>query len=81
MTEAVEPITDYAFGQLGFEKLVFTNAVGNPRSGRVKEKMGARLVGRVPARFVDPAFTEHEIYELTKNEWIEHQRMRDPQDR
>jgi len=81
MTEAVEPITDYAFGQLGFEKLVFTNAVGNPRSRRVKEKMGARLVGRAPARFVDPALTEHEIYELRKNEWIELQRIRDPKDR
>jgi ribosomal-protein-alanine N-acetyltransferase len=69
MTEAVFPVMDYAFDELGFEKLVFTNAVGNDRSGRVKEKTGARLIGRDPARFVDPALTENEIYELSKAEW------------
>jgi ribosomal-protein-alanine N-acetyltransferase len=69
MTEAVEPVMDYAFGPLGFEKLTFANAVGNRRSARVKEKTGARLIKREPARFVDPALTEHEIYELEKGEW------------
>ena len=69
MTEAVEPVMDYAFDHLSFEKLVFNNAVGNPRSGRIKEKTGARLLGRAPARFVDPTLTEHDIYEITKSEW------------
>ncbi len=69
MTEAVKPVMEYAFERLGFEKLVFANAVGNLRSGRVKEKTGARLIGRAPAKFVDPDLTEHEIYELTKAEW------------
>jgi len=76
MTEAVEPVMDYAFGKLGFEKLVFTNAVGNTRSGRVKEKTGARLVGKAPAQFVDPALTEHEIYELSKVEWEKFKKSR-----
>ena len=76
MTEAVEPVMDYAFDNLGFEKLVFTNAAGNPRSGRVKEKTGAKLVGRMPASYVDPALTEAEIYELTKAEWQEFKKRR-----
>ncbi len=69
MTEAVTPIMDYAFGQLGFERLVFANAVGNRRSRRVKEKTGARRLYTAPAKFVDPAYTEHEVWELLKEEW------------
>lgn len=69
MTESVKPVMDYAFDQLGFEKLIFTNAVGNSRSRRVKEKTGATFIGTAPAKFVDPALTEHEIYELTKTDW------------
>ena len=71
MTEAVEPVMDYAFEELGFEKLTFANAVENTRSGRIKEKTGARLIKKEPAKFVDPAFTEHYIYELSKNDWVE----------
>lgn len=69
MTEAVEPVMDYAFDHLGFEKLVFSNASGNARSGRIKEKTGAKLVERCPGAFVDPTLTEKEIYELTKADW------------
>ena len=69
MTEAVRPVIDYAFSDLGFEKLVFTNAVGNRRSGRVKVKTGATLVSREAASFVDPTLTEREVYELTKDAW------------
>ncbi len=70
MTEAVEPVVDYAFTSLGFEKLVFANALGNTRSRRVKEKMGARLIELRPASFVDPKFTQHEIWEFSKSEWL-----------
>lgn len=69
MTEAVEPIMDYAFDELGFEVLVFANAVGNIGSRRIKEKTGARLLGVEPAKFVDPKFTEHELWELRKENW------------
>jgi [ribosomal protein S5]-alanine N-acetyltransferase len=71
MTEAVAPVTDYAFDVLGFERLIVSNAVGNRRSGRVNEKSGAVLIGRAPAAFVDPALTEHEIWELTRERWRE----------
>ncbi len=69
MTEAVRPVMDYAFGPLGFETLIFANALGNARSRRVKEKTGARLLRVESAKFVDPALTQHEIWELTKEEW------------
>jgi ribosomal-protein-alanine N-acetyltransferase len=69
MTEAVAPTTNYAFNELGFQKLVFANAVGNTRSRRIKEKTGARLVEITPATFVDPRYSEREIWELTKEQW------------
>ncbi len=71
MTEAVNPIIDYAFEQLEFEKLTFANAVGNSRSRRVKEKTGAIYIENRPAKFVNPEYTEHEIWELTKKNWYE----------
>lgn len=72
MTEAVTPVMDYAFDHLGFEKLFFSNALGNERSRRVKEKTGARLLYNAPKAFVNPAYTQHEIWELTKEEWRTH---------
>ncbi len=69
MTEAVGPVTQYAFETLGFDKLIFNNAKGNVRSRRVKEKSGARLIDVVPAKFVNPEYTEQEIWELTKEMW------------
>lgn len=75
MTEAVIPITEFAFTKLGFEKLVFSNAKGNDRSRRVKEKTGAKLIRVEPMTFVDPIYNEHEIWELTKENWLKHQRV------
>ncbi len=69
MTEAVAPITEYAFTKLGFEKLYFTNAVGNQASRRVKEKSGATYLETRAAKFVDPKFTQTELWELTKENW------------
>ena len=69
MTEAVEPITHYAFNHLSFEKLVFANAVGNLKSRRIKEKTGAKMIAVQPAKFVNPKYTEHEIWELKKSDW------------
>lgn len=70
MTEAVAPVMDYAFEELRFERLVFANAVGNVGSRKIKEKTGARLIGVAAAKFVDPIYTEHELWELTKEEWL-----------
>ena len=70
MTEATHPVTHYAFNTLGFEKLVFVNAVGNRRSRSIKEKTGATLVATRPGKSVDPNYTEHEVLELTKEDGL-----------
>lgn len=77
MTEAVNPVMDYAFDSLGFDKLVFANALGNQRSRRVKEKTGSQLIRVEPAKFVDPNLSEHEIWELTKSNWVKFKSMND----
>ena len=70
MTEAVAPITDYAFKELGFEVLYFSNALGNTASRRVKEKSGATLLGLRPASFVSAEFSEAELWELKKENHV-----------
>jgi RimJ/RimL family protein N-acetyltransferase len=70
MTEAVAPVMDHAFDALGFDDVILSNAIGNDRSRRIKEKTGAVLLGSEPASFVDPVYTEHEIWQLTKAAWI-----------
>jgi RimJ/RimL family protein N-acetyltransferase len=69
MSEACEPVTAFAFNELQFKKIVFANGVGNSRSRRVKEKAGAIFLRKEPANFVDQTYTEHEIWELTKESW------------
>jgi RimJ/RimL family protein N-acetyltransferase len=69
MTEATAVITDHAFDGLGFKSLILSNAVGNLRSRRVKEKAGAVWLRTEPFRFVNPAYTEREVWELTPEQW------------
>jgi RimJ/RimL family protein N-acetyltransferase len=69
MTEATDAVTDYAFDVLGFERLIVSNAVGNTRSRRIKEKAGALWLRNEPFKFVDPALVEREVWELTKAAW------------
>ena len=69
MSEATDAVTDFAFGPAGFETLVLSNAVGNLRSRRIKEKAGAQVLRREPAEFANPDYTESEIWELTRETW------------
>lgn len=69
MTEANVPVLDYAFSELGFEKLVFSNAKGNTASKRIKEKTGCTFVGETPAQFVNPKFKTQELWELYNETW------------
>jgi [ribosomal protein S5]-alanine N-acetyltransferase len=70
MSEACDAVTDYAFGPLGFERLILCNAAGNARSRRIKEKAGATFLRVEPAKFVDPALTTHEVWELRRADWL-----------
>jgi ribosomal-protein-alanine N-acetyltransferase len=71
MTEAVKPIMDYAFFELGFEKLVFSNALGNMASSKIKIKTGAKLIDIREVKCVDPAYTKQEIWECSEQDWME----------
>ena len=73
MTEANIPVLDYAFGELGFKKLIFDNAPQNQASRRIKEKTGCRYIGRRPQKFLNPEFSESEIWELSKEGWLRRQ--------
>jgi RimJ/RimL family protein N-acetyltransferase len=75
MTEATDAVTGYAFTTLGFETLVLTNALGNTRSRRIKEKAGAVLLRTEPATFVNPDYTHREVWELTKPAWQSRRRV------
>lgn len=70
MTEAVVPVMDYAFSDLGFESMILSNALGNERSRRVKEKTGATFFRVVPSQLVDPAYTQSEHWMITKEAWL-----------
>ncbi len=69
MTEATDAVTDYAFDVLGFQRLVLSNAVGNVRSRRIKEKAGAVFLRTEPANFVDPGYAAREVWVLTREVW------------
>ncbi|GGA42458.1 GNAT family N-acetyltransferase [Dyella nitratireducens] len=70
MTEAVIRVNDFAFNELGFERLLFANAVSNERSRNIKLKTGARFIGVAPGKFVDAGYTQQEMWALTKEQWL-----------
>lgn len=69
MTEAASAVMDFAFDTLVLPTLTFSNAVGNIRSRRIKEKTGAKLVRIESAGFVDTCYSEREIWVLNKEDW------------
>jgi len=76
MTEAADAVTRHAFAALGFPALILTNARGNLRSRRIKEKAGAVLLRTEPAAYVDPAYSEREVWELTRETWLRQEASR-----
>ena len=77
MTESVYPVIDFAFYSIGLEHLIFSNAVGNIASRKIKEKTGCKLYDIKPARFVDPTYKQQELWRLSLKNWEEH-RMSNP---
>jgi len=71
MTEAAERVTEYAFVDLGWPQLWLRSGVENAGSHRIKEKQGARIVGRAPAAFVSGP-GETTIWLLTREDWLTH---------
>jgi ribosomal-protein-alanine N-acetyltransferase len=69
MSEAIIPINQYAFTELKFEKLIFSNAKKNIGSSKIKQKTGGTFLRFEKSEFVDPSLTESEVWELTKQDW------------
>ena len=68
MSEAVEPVTDYWFDELGFSVLRVPKAVANVASRRISEKSGMRIVAVEERDYVSGRFLT-EIWEITAQEW------------
>lgn len=69
MTEAVYPVIEFAFYDIGFKQLIFSNAAGNVGSIKIKVKTGCKLVDISSAEYVDPSFTEQELWTLSLESW------------
>ncbi len=69
MTEAAERVTEYAFLELGWPHLWLDNAEANTGSHRVKEKQGAVIVDRVPAKWVSGEGMKV-VWLLKREDWL-----------
>lgn len=69
MTEAADRVTTYAFLDLGWAELWFTNAQENQGSRRIKEKQGARLVDLMIGRFVGGPGPQM-VWQLRREDWM-----------
>ena len=69
MTEAAERVTEFAFLTLDWSQLWLTNAEANLASHRIKEKQGARIVDRSPARYVSGDGVEV-TWLLSRADWL-----------
>jgi RimJ/RimL family protein N-acetyltransferase len=71
MKEAVVPVTDFAFRELGMECLVLNNAEPNFASHRLKELSGAKIIAvRENIRYVSGSFRAIR-WRLTRQDWEE----------
>jgi ribosomal-protein-alanine N-acetyltransferase len=75
MTEAAERVTEYAFNELGWQHLWLRNGEANVGSYRIKEKQGARVVDRVPSKFVSGDMMSV-VWLLTREDWLAHREER-----
>jgi [ribosomal protein S5]-alanine N-acetyltransferase len=71
MTEAASRVTDYALIELGWPHLWLSNAEVNVGSHRVKERQGATIVERTPAKYVYGEGVRV-VWLLTREAWVAH---------
>jgi len=68
MTEAVEVVTAYWFGELGFPVLRTYKAVVNVASRRISERQGMRVIAVAETDYVSGRLVT-ETWEITADEW------------
>ena len=71
MPEACEAIFTYLFDTVGFHRICAMHAGGNPKSGRVMQKMGMRHEGtqKMSIKLIDGSFDDLELYGILKEEF------------
>ncbi len=69
MTEAADRVVDFAFRELGWSRLILSNAAPNVGSRRIKEKQGARLIATETKRFLSGEFPR-EVWLLEAEDWL-----------
>lgn len=73
MTEAANRVLDFAFDECGMIEITLTNAKENVRSGAVKVRQGATLVGEDTVETVSGIRTR-QVWRLTAEEWRQRRR-------
>jgi RimJ/RimL family protein N-acetyltransferase len=68
MTEAADRVLDLAFDECGMREITLTNAKENVRSGAVKVRQGATLVGEDTVETVS-GVKPRQVWRLTAEEW------------
>ena len=68
MTEAANRVLDFAFDEVGMTEITLTNAKENVRSGAVKIRQGATLVGEDTTETVS-GLKPRQLWRLTAEEW------------
>ena len=71
MPEAVTPVTDFWFNDLGFPALRVPKAIANHGSRRISERNGMRVVAIEEKDYVSGRLPT-EIWEITAEEWRRH---------
>ncbi len=72
MAEALEAVTDFAFYEAGFEKLILKNAHENVASHQLKQKTGAELLAILPTKsghYLNAECTQQEVWQITRENW------------
>lgn len=80
MTEAVEAVTDFWFGELGFHVLRAPKAACNEASKRISIKTGMRFSHAGVKEYVS-GLLPSESWEITRDEWLLHVAQRHTADK
>lgn len=71
MTQSVSKLVEYAFNEMGMNRIQIKVAVGNNKSRRIPEKLGFQMEGieRDGELLVDNVFTDIAVYSLLRKEY------------
>jgi [ribosomal protein S5]-alanine N-acetyltransferase len=73
-TEMINKVLEYAFDEIGFNRIEAYHSVNNPNSGRVMEKCGMIFEGVAKQKYKSPilGFQDSNMYGIIKDEYMKH---------